>query len=45
MMNEAAVRQLLAVLEKDAVGETVPLRVMAFSGGVSALKMVLEENE
>jgi len=43
MMNEGQVRQLLETLENKAKGEVNAVRVLAFSGGVSALKMVLEE--
>ena len=45
MMTEGQVRQLLETLDAAAKSETNPLRVVAYSGGVSALKMVLEEDE
>lgn len=45
MMSEGQVRQLLATLTaaSQKEGETVA-RVLAFSGGVSALQMVLGED-
>jgi hypothetical protein len=43
MMSEAQVRELLATLEQNSQTDQNPVRVLAFSGGVSALKMVLGE--
>lgn len=43
MMSEGQVRELLAVLKDNNSKEKNVLRVAAFSGGMSALQMVLEE--
>lgn len=45
MMTEGEVRQLLRVLTANNAKETNPLRVAAWSGGISALQMVLEEDQ
>ena len=42
-MSEGQVRALLAVLRDKNAKEANPLRVVGFSGGISALEMVLEE--
>ena len=44
-MSEGQVRQLLETLKGENKRETNVLRVAAFSGGVSALEMVLGEDE
>jgi hypothetical protein len=43
-MTEGQVRALLQVLTENNAKETNPLRVAAWSGGMSALQMVLEED-
>jgi hypothetical protein len=45
MMSEGEVRELLAELTASNAKETNPARVLAFSGGLSALKMVLGEDK
>lgn len=44
MMDESQVRELLTNLENSNRKESNPARVLAFSGGISALKMVLGED-
>jgi len=45
MMSEGQVRELLTVLKASNAKEANVLRVAAFSGGMSALEMVLEEDQ
>ena len=44
MMAEGEVRSLLNVLKGNLEAEKNPVRAIAFSGGVSALEMILEED-
>ena len=45
MIDESQVRQLRDVLKANLKKETNPTRAIAFSGGVSALNMVLGEED
>jgi hypothetical protein len=45
MMSEGQVRALLTVLKTNLNDAANPAHAIAFSGGVSALEMVLEESE
>lgn len=45
MMSEGQVRQLLATLKDNYERENDLPKIIAFSGGVSALEMVLEEGQ
>lgn len=44
MMSEGQVRELLAVLKGNHERASNPVQVVAFSAGMSALEMVLEES-
>lgn len=44
MMSEGEVRQLLATLKDNLSNSANSFQAAAFSGGVSALEMVLEGN-
>jgi hypothetical protein len=43
MMSEGQVRQLFTVLQEKMMGSKDPIVVASFAGGMSALGMVLEE--
>jgi hypothetical protein len=45
MIDEGQVRQLREVLKGNLDDEKNPLRVAAFAGGISALGMVLGEDD
>lgn len=44
-MTEKEIREFLAALQAKNAAEANPARVLAWSGGISALKMVLGEND
>lgn len=45
MMSEAEVRQLFQTLQANNAKEKNPMRVAMWSGGMSALQMVLGDDE